>query len=305
MQIILLRGCPCSGKSTWAAEFVKGKNNWVIISRDAIRASRGNPSTVGSTEKYIDCLEKAAIDAAVSMGFNIVVDNMNLHPKYVKFWEDLAKEKNAKIEIKDFYVPLATALERNHKRNAEGGKQISDKFIKKLYQQYYPKQVQEELQDMLYRNRRIPIDETKISCLICDIDGTIAWRKDRTAYEFNRVDEDEPDERMVQLLTNYMQHDGVVIFVTGRPGTVECYNKTYAWLQKLFPEDFATKFTLLMREENDFRPTDIVKSEIYKQYIRNDFDVVCVFDDKSADVKMWREHGLLCCQVNIVPFENN
>ena len=39
--MIVLQGCPASGKSTWAKEFIKDKPNWVIVSRDEIREGTG------------------------------------------------------------------------------------------------------------------------------------------------------------------------------------------------------------------------------------------------------------------------
>lgn len=40
-KMIVLQGCPASGKSTWAKEFIKDKPNWVIVSRDEIREGTG------------------------------------------------------------------------------------------------------------------------------------------------------------------------------------------------------------------------------------------------------------------------
>ena len=40
-KLLVLRGCPASGKSTMAKEFVAGKKDWVIVSRDEIREATG------------------------------------------------------------------------------------------------------------------------------------------------------------------------------------------------------------------------------------------------------------------------
>jgi hypothetical protein len=52
-----------------------------------------------------------------------------------------------------------------------------------------------------------------------------------------------------------------------------------------------------MRTEGDHRSDDIVKKEIYEKRIAPWYDVVAVFDDRDKVVKMWRDLGLLCCQV--------
>lgn len=41
-SIVVLQGVPASGKTSWAKEFVKNKKDWVIVSRDSIRESRGD-----------------------------------------------------------------------------------------------------------------------------------------------------------------------------------------------------------------------------------------------------------------------
>ena len=36
MKIILTKGLPASGKSTWAREFIKGKKDWVRVNNDEL-----------------------------------------------------------------------------------------------------------------------------------------------------------------------------------------------------------------------------------------------------------------------------
>ena len=52
-----------------------------------------------------------------------------------------------------------------------------------------------------------------------------------------------------------------------------------------------------MRDRGDHRKDAIVKKEKYEQFIKDDYNVVCVFEDRDQCVDMWRELGLLCCQV--------
>lgn len=41
-ELLVLQGIPASGKSTWAKEFIKGKEDqWIIVNRDSIRESTG------------------------------------------------------------------------------------------------------------------------------------------------------------------------------------------------------------------------------------------------------------------------
>ena len=52
-----------------------------------------------------------------------------------------------------------------------------------------------------------------------------------------------------------------------------------------------------MRKKGDHRKDSIVKKELYEEHIKNRYEVLCVFDDRNQVVDMWREEGLLCCQV--------
>ena len=55
--------------------------------------------------------------------------------------------------------------------------------------------------------------------------------------------------------------------------------------------------SILMRKQGDFRPDEEVKLEIYYNEIEPRYNVIAVFDDRDKVVKMWRENGLMCCQV--------
>jgi hypothetical protein len=52
-----------------------------------------------------------------------------------------------------------------------------------------------------------------------------------------------------------------------------------------------------MRKLNDNRPDDIIKKELYDQYIKGKYFVKFVLDDRDSVVRMWRNEGLLCLQV--------
>ena len=52
-----------------------------------------------------------------------------------------------------------------------------------------------------------------------------------------------------------------------------------------------------MRSRGDKRPDQVIKKEIYDKYIKDKFNVLCVFEDRDKVVEMWRDEGLLCNQV--------
>lgn len=62
-------------------------------------------------------------------------------------------------------------------------------------------------------------------------------------------------------------------------------------------QQYVSHYTLIMRKQGDHRKDTIYKEEVYHAQIENDFDVVAVFEDRDQTTKMWRDLGLLTCQV--------
>lgn len=143
--------------------------------------------------------------------------------------------------------------------------------------------------------------------IIVDIDGTIAdiahrlhflekkKFKDKDWDAFYRACvEDKPIFDMIELVeTVRLSGPYHVLFVTGRSDRVR--SETEKWLSHFF--DLKHECSLFMREDGDYRGDYQVKSDIYDQFIRGDFDVEYVFEDRDQVVKMWRKRGLRVLQV--------
>ena len=143
-KIILTRGIPASGKSTWAKqEVLKDPEHSIRINRDDLRNMSGK-YCVPTREKYILLCRNLLLNTAIYMNFNtIIIDDMNLNPrdidyiiKAINIFNKVLKNQY-KIEFKDFTnVPLDVCLERDSKReNPLGEKVIRDIFNK--YQTRY------------------------------------------------------------------------------------------------------------------------------------------------------------------------
>ncbi len=296
-KLIVLQGAPAAGKSTWAREFVTGKTDWVIVNRDSLRNMCGD-YWIPSREDYITTLEENSITSALSSKYNVIIDSTNLNPKTIAKWKEIAEKFKAEIEFKEFYIPFEEAVERDSKRENPVGKKV----IKKFYRMYYNDRfVNESLRTV--EHPRIPIDKSLPKAVICDIDGTIAWMQGRSPYDYSKVIEDKHDPRLVQLIKNLQEADVEIIFLSGREGNDQCKQDTLKWLSELFPPKkkmFTTypSYTFFQRKKGDYRPDEIIKKELYDEFIKDKYDVICVFDDRDKVVNMWRELGLLCCQVN-------
>ena len=126
-KIILTRGIPGSGKSTWARAWVaESPETRIRINNDDIRNMLGN-YWVPSREDLVSFIKHKTVVAAMGHGYDIIVDNMNLNPKEVNFWETIIDSHNKdterenlgftkykyEIEFKDFFIPVEECLKRD------------------------------------------------------------------------------------------------------------------------------------------------------------------------------------------------
>lgn len=124
--------------------------------------------------------------------------------------------------------------------------------------------------------------------IICDIDGTIALRREdrqgcRGPFDWDRVDEDEPNPAVVALVKLLYSSGYDIVFMSGRMR--QCSAKTRQWLDR----HVGVSYSLYMRADDDYRPDTVVKREMYEMYIPSYCAPAFVLDDRNSVVKMWRE----------------
>jgi len=115
---------------------------------------------------------------------------------------------------------------------------------------------------------------------------------DRAHYDYSKVDGDSPAEHIIDLIRLLDRaNDYNIIYLSGREDS--CRGMTRQWMDKyrcpLGP--------LFMRETGDHRPDYIIKAELFDAYIRGEYNVLLVLDDRNQVVNMWRHMGLTCLQV--------
>ena len=142
MIITILKGCPGSGKSTWASKVVKYDASTVIVSRDSIRASLGK-YWVPSRENLVTDIEYSMIEKALLRRYNVIIDATNLNKTFLQRLEDhilsISTFNNINVNIiyKEFRVPLWKLVFRDVKRGLFGGRYVGYKVIKSFYDRYY------------------------------------------------------------------------------------------------------------------------------------------------------------------------
>ena len=136
-KLIITRGLPASGKSTWAKQWVlKDPEHRVRINQDDIRLMLGK-YWVPSREKLVQEIQFDAIVEALCREFDVVIDNTNLNKKVLDQFNRLIKTfEDYEIEYKYFFdTPLSVCIERDKNRDL----QVTEKVIRSFYNNYKDK----------------------------------------------------------------------------------------------------------------------------------------------------------------------
>ena len=99
-KIIMLKGLPASGKSTWAKEKINENSNYIRINKDDIRESITGKWT-SKKEKIVISIRNSLIKTGISLGKNVIIDDTNLNPKHEQSLKTLAQELGVEFEIND------------------------------------------------------------------------------------------------------------------------------------------------------------------------------------------------------------
>jgi len=287
-KIILTRGLPASGKSTWAKEQVaKGNGKVKRVNKDDLREMIDAGTWSKTNEQQILDIRDLLVEYfLINNTETIIIDDTNFEHKHferVKLIGENTKWKNDNkspdVEYKDF---LDVSLDECLHRDSLRAKPVGEKVIKGMHQRY-----------ILPTLRDVPPVNKKGNTIIVDIDGTLAHRCDRNWFEYEKVDQDHLDIVVYGIVEAFQKKGYTILIVSGREGTEICRQKTLAWLDK----HKVPYYDLMMRKEGDHRRDSIVKKEIYDTLIKDKFDVEFVLDDRNSVVQMWREIGLKCLQV--------
>lgn len=279
MKVLFLRGLPGSGKSTWARQFVEQNKDWVRVNRDDLRNMRGL-YWLPKQEDYITSLEIHAIQSALNHSLNVIVDATNLNDGSVAKLKAAAHKivPTVEFETKDFNLSPEDCIKRDLKRANSVGADV----IWGMYEKYI--------------NKPQPYNEDQSlpHCIICDIDGTLADKGDRSPFDWHRVCEDKLHTWVRSVVIDYaMGSKGLVAIFSGRDSV--CAETTADWLKfHGVPFDY-----LYMRPQGNTEKDSIIKRRLFENHVRGKYYVDFVIDDRDQVVRMWRkELGLNVLQCN-------
>ncbi len=271
-KVIITKGLPGSGKSTWAKKLIdKNPNQYKRINKDDLRAMLDNSKHSKDAEKFVLKIRNQIMLTALEEGKHVIIDDTNLHPKHEKDIRELTKGI-AEVIIQDFTdVELETCIKRDLNRLNS----VGEKVIREMHNDF-----------LTPKTENIIIDPNLPHAIICDLDGTLAILNSRNPYDASLCENDG-----LNLVVASLIRDKLVLLVSGREDKYR--QQTINFLGK-----YQINYDkLIMRETGDFRKDSLIKKEIFDTQIRGFYNIDFVLDDRNQVVQMWRQLGLICLQV--------
>lgn len=316
--VMILRGLPGCGKSTFARELmVKEPDRWRRVNRDDLRGMFGTTYSK-SSEDFVRNVQDELIKQALADGKDVIIDNTHLIPMTVKkLHRILESVGDVKVIEKSFNVDLAECHRRNQLR--VGTARVPDKVINDMARAAgIDKGRKLTDKESYYAPRggtsttRVNNDPSLPKAILCDLDGTLAIMGDRSPYDASQCDvKDHPNWPVIECV-KAMHDKGVkIVFMSGRDSKYR--EQTVRFIEKWVrvpanwafpassdddrPDDVVIPYELHMRVENDMRKDSIIKGELFDAHIAGKYHVLFVLDDRNQVVDFWRSVGLTCFQV--------
>lgn len=267
VELIMLKGLQASGKSSYAKQLVdKHPGAYKIINKDSLRLMLDNGHWSDGNEKFVLKVRDALVALALTEGKHAIVDDTNLATKHEVRLRELAKQHNALFRIEDFsHVPLEECIARDRKRPHYVGEKV---ILDTWYRYLRPKTVPP------------PFDTALPTCVICDLDGTLADLNGRNPYDASTC-YDDLVRTFVWDLVNPAIDLSRIIFVSGRSD--KDHDPTQRWIRDKL--HVGEGFLLLMRKDGDMRRDSIIKREIYEEHIHGKFNVTAIVDDRPQVIR--------------------
>lgn len=293
LTVIITKGLPASGKTTYALNWVAiDEANRVRIEKDDIRNEsslfKGGAYNHSRGDESIVIKERdKRIHSALSSGKSVIVSDTNLVKKHILQMSAIARKYEAKIEIKDFFD---TSLAEVIKRDALRTNAVGEQTIRKMFHDHI-----KTLPTFLEFDPSLPF------VVVSDIDGTLTkGPKNRSPYEWSKVGQDDINLGVAHALDGMRVIDYAKIFIFSGRNSI-CRIETEDWLER-----HDVEYDLLaMRPQylegtdlEDNRSDEVIKAEFIEQHIVGKYNVLLWFDDRPRIANMLRDvYGINVAQI--------
>ncbi len=308
-QIVICRGLPASGKTTYAKQWVaESPTTRARSNRDDLRQSLFGTEGVlpFADEQVITTVQQASVKALLASGKDVIVDDTNLRLKFARAWADLAAKAGARFEVNDNFlsVPVDVCVERDETRYIRGGRYVTEDVIRSIHSKFRPDRGLPAVTASATVNstggyQYMP-DVSLPDAVLVDIDGTALRMTDRGPYDFHLYHADVANEPVAQVIRDYWEAGKTIVYGSGRDDTY--YTETMQSLKGngLWWDE---RCELNMRPnakepaKGPKRNDAVVKVEMFRELVAPRFNVLFALDDRDRVVKAYRTIGLTVLQV--------
>jgi len=294
-MITVLIGPSGSGKSTLAKEMAS-KSGAQIVTRDKLREMTFGFDYNGhkkyhqrddfkQCEKEITKLEDNIIKSCILDGRRIILDNTHLELKILEMiirkWSRFVN-----IQFKLVETPKEVCFGRDALRDREVGAPI----IKQQFEQLKKLKESFDFKTVFTGDKKYEPILGRPSCVIFDIDGTLADKGTRFAHDLSKVYQDTLRLGVYNAYRMHKNAGDTIIICTGRDEI--CEEDTKAWLADhgIVYDEFH------IRKRKDNRPDWQVKEEFWES-ISYRYNIKLMYDDRDQVVEHARKLGFEVFQV--------
>ena len=290
-EMVILRGLQGSGKSTYAHNWVAEDPDWRFrVNRDDIRQASYNKlwGLSHHQEGVVSNAEVALATMALDSALSVIIDATNLRARVVREWYTLADKYDIPVRVVDIDVPLEECIARDAVRE----KKVGEDVIRSYHARYFTKgkfpPVPPHLKDEPIGRAYTP-NPSLPKAVWLDLDGTVAHRDHpdapqpvRGPFDEARVGEDALIEHIAEVVRALKVSGYKIVVMSGRSDA--CKVESEEWLNKNnVPYD-----DIFMRKSGDMRKDNIVKHDLFWDFVAPKYDVKFALDDRQQVVDFTR-----------------
>ena len=130
LTLILTKGLPASGKSTWARQYIEQHPQTANLTKDDLRLQLADYET---REAQVIRVRDVLTHHYLSSGYSVIWSDTNLNPIHEATAIALAQEYQAEVKIQDF-----TTIDRQEciRRDRLRPNPVGEAVINQMYEQY-------------------------------------------------------------------------------------------------------------------------------------------------------------------------